>query len=219
MKFDFLINIIFSHEYYNECIPSEIFEIEPRRTNRVVLGGPKYPFRQTGRNQYALIGDREELLDHLSTSPDGLNLEFQAHSKDPNFLLYTQSLLPEELNDSDIQLSVIDNRLTRLNVIIHVTKELLETKCPIQKEIHYHTKEAYWDFILIPRNPENASMDIFMEDNGPENISFKNPEQIRFMDKDVFRISTEYPIKIKEESYYQRRSERTDEWKSRKRDT
>ena len=71
MKFDFLINIIFSHEYYNECIPSEIFEIEPRRTNRVVLGGPKYPFRQTGRNQYALIGDREELLDHLSTSPDG----------------------------------------------------------------------------------------------------------------------------------------------------
>lgn len=49
-------------------------------------------------------------------------------------------------------------------------------------------------------------MDIFMEDNGPENISFKNPEQIRFMDKDVFRISTEYPIKIKEESYYQRRS-------------
>lgn len=43
MKFDFLINIIFSHEYYNECIPSEIFEIEPRRTNRVVLGGPKYP--------------------------------------------------------------------------------------------------------------------------------------------------------------------------------
>ena len=51
MKFDFLINIIFSHEYYNECIPSEIFEIEPRRTNRVVLGGPKYPFRQTGRNQ------------------------------------------------------------------------------------------------------------------------------------------------------------------------
>ncbi|MRY93043.1 hypothetical protein GKD67_07355 [Parabacteroides distasonis] len=49
MKFDFLINIIFSHEYYNECIPSEIFEIEPRRTNRVVLGGPKYPFRQTGR--------------------------------------------------------------------------------------------------------------------------------------------------------------------------
>ena len=36
MKFDFLINIIFSHEYYNECIPSEIFEIEPRRTNRVV---------------------------------------------------------------------------------------------------------------------------------------------------------------------------------------
>ena len=102
MKFDFLINIIFSHEYYNECIPSEIFEIEPRRTNRVVLGGPKYPFRQTGRNQYALIGDREELLDHLSTSPDGLNLEFQAHSKDPNFLLYTQSLLPEELNDSDI---------------------------------------------------------------------------------------------------------------------
>ena len=28
MKFDFLINIIFSHEYYNECIPSEIFEIE-----------------------------------------------------------------------------------------------------------------------------------------------------------------------------------------------
>lgn len=85
MKFDFLINIIFSHEYYNECIPSEIFEIEPRRTNRVVLGGPKYPFRQTGRNQYALIGDREELLDHLSISPDGLNLEFQAHSKDPNF--------------------------------------------------------------------------------------------------------------------------------------
>lgn len=143
MKFDFLINIIFSHEYYNECIPSEIFEIEPRRTNRVVLGGPKYPFRQTGRNQYALIGDREELLDHLSTSPDGLNLEFQAHSKDPNFLLYTQSLLPEELNDSDIQLSVIDNRLNRLNVIIHVTKELLKTKCPIQKEIHYHTKEAY----------------------------------------------------------------------------
>lgn len=171
MKFDFLINIIFSHEYYNECIPSEIFEIEPRRTNRVVLGGPKYPFRQTGRNQYALIGDREELLDHLSTSPDGLNLEFQAHSKDPNFLLYTQSLLPEELNDSDIQLSVIDNRLNRLNVIIHVTKELLKTKCPIQKEIHYHTKEAYWDFILIPRNPENASMDIFMEDNGPENIN------------------------------------------------
>ena len=104
-------------------------------------------------------------------------------------------------------------------MIIHVTKELLETKCPIQKEIHYHTKEAYWDFILIPRNPENASMDIFMGDNGPENISFKNPEQIRFMDKDVFRISTEYPIKIKEESYYQRRSERTDEWKSRKRDT
>ena len=51
MKFDFLINIIFSHEYYNECIPSEIFEIEPRRTNRVVLGGPKYPFRQTGRNR------------------------------------------------------------------------------------------------------------------------------------------------------------------------
>lgn len=95
MKFDFLINIIFSHEYYNECIPSEIFEIEPRRTNRVVLGGPKYPFRQTGRNQYALIGDREELLDHLSISPDGLNLEFQAHSKDPNFLLYTQSLLPK----------------------------------------------------------------------------------------------------------------------------
>ena len=136
MKFDFLINIIFSHEYYNECIPSEIFEIEPRRTNRVVLGGPKYPFRQTGRNQYALIGDREELLDHLSTSPDGLNLEFQAHSKDPNFLLYTQSLLPEELNDSDIQLSVIDNRLNRLNVIIHVTKELLKTKCPIQKESH-----------------------------------------------------------------------------------
>lgn len=209
MKFDFLINIIFSHEYYNECIPSEIFEIEPRRTNRVVLGGPKYPFRQTGRNQYALIGDREELLDHLSTSPDGLNLEFQAHSKDPNFLLYTQSLLPEELNDSDIQLSVIDNRLNRLNVIIHVTKELLKTKCPIQKEIHYHTKEAYWDFILIPRNPENASMDIFMEDNGPENISFKNPEQIRFMNKDIFRISTEYPIKIKEESYYQRRSDIT----------
>ena len=135
MKFDFLINIIFSHEYYNECIPSEIFEIEPRRTNRVVLGGPKYPFRQTGRNQYALIGDREELLDHLSTSPDGLNLEFQAHSKDPNFLLYTQSLLPEELNDSDIQLSVIDNRLNRLNVIIHVTKELLETKCPRKKSI------------------------------------------------------------------------------------
>ena len=28
MKFDFLINIIFSHEYYNECIPSEIFELE-----------------------------------------------------------------------------------------------------------------------------------------------------------------------------------------------
>ena len=90
MKLTFLINIIFSHEYYNECIPSEIFEIEPRRTNRVVLGGPKYPFRQTGRNQYALIGDREELLDHLSTSPDGLNLEFQAHSKDPKFFtVYT----------------------------------------------------------------------------------------------------------------------------------
>ena len=34
-----------------------------------------------------------------------------------------------------------------------------------------------------------------MEDNGPENISFKNPEQIRFMNKDIFRISTEYPIK------------------------
>lgn len=146
-------------------------------------------------------------------------LSFKHIQKIRIFLLYTQSLLPEELNDSDIQLSVIDNRLNRLNVIIHVTKELLETKCPIQKEIHYHTKEAYWDFILIPRNPENASMDIFMEDNGPENISFKNPEQIRFMDKDVFRISTEYPIKIKEESYYQRRSERTDEWKSRKRDT
>lgn len=48
MKFDFLINIIFSHEYYNECIPSEIFEIEPRRTNRVVLGGPKYPLGKRG---------------------------------------------------------------------------------------------------------------------------------------------------------------------------
>lgn len=89
MKFDFLINIIFSHEYYNECIPSEIFEIEPRRTNRVVLGGPKYPFRQTGRNQYALIGDREELLDHLSTSRMVSTLSFKHIQKIRIFYLYT----------------------------------------------------------------------------------------------------------------------------------
>lgn len=209
MKFDLLINIIFSHEYNNESTSSEIFYMESRLNNRAILGGPKYPLIRTGLNQYSMLGDREELLDLLATSPEGLDIEFQVRSKDPNFLLYTQSLLPEKLNDSNIQLKVIDNRLNRLNVIIHVTRESLETKCPIQKEIHYQTKEAYWDFILIPRYLENASMDIFMEDNGPEKISFKNPEQIRFMDRDVFRISTEYPLKIKEESYYQRRSDIT----------
>ena len=65
------------------------------------------------------------------------------------------------------------------------------------------------DIILIPPYPDYTPTEIFMADNGPENISFKNPEQIRFMNKDIFRISTEYPIKIKEESYYQRRSDIT----------
>ncbi|KDS49548.1 hypothetical protein M092_4426 [Parabacteroides distasonis str. 3776 D15 iv] len=115
--------------------------------------------------------------------------------------------MPDEQNDPDIQ--IIDNRINMMNVIIHVTKELFKAGCPIEKNIHYQTKEAYWDFILIPRNPDYIPTEIFMEDNGPENISFKNPEQIRFMNKDIFRISTEYPIKIKEESYYQRRSDIT----------
>lgn len=147
------------------------------------------------------------LLDHLSTTPEGLNFEFRVHLADPNFLYYTRSLLPDEQNDPDIQ--IIDNRINMMNVIIHVTKELFKAGCPIEKNIHYQTKEAYWDFILIPRNPDYIPTEIFMEDNGPENISFKNPEQIRFMNKDIFRISTEYPIKIKEESYYQRRSDIT----------
>lgn len=125
--------------------------------------------------------------------------------------------------DADSGLNIIDDSHNhrfpscgiQLLIVLGRTKELLEIKnknkagCPIEKNIHYQTKEAYWDFILIPRNPDYIPTEIFMEDNGPENISFKNPEQIRFMNKDIFRISTEYPIKIKEESYYQRRSDIT----------
>lgn len=207
MRFEPLIDIIFNHEYNDESISSEIFSIECRIDHRAVLGGSRFPLKQISPNQYSIVGDKEALLDHLSTSPEGLNLELQVCFKDPNFLQYTPSLLPEEQNDPDIRLSIIDNRLNRLNVIIHVTKELVEAKCPIQKEIHYQTKEAYWDFILIPRISGYTPTDLFMEDNGPENISFKNPEQIRFMDRDVFRISTVNPIKIKEGSYYQKRSD------------
>ena len=204
-----LINVAFTHEYNDKSNSSRLFNIESKIKSRAVLGGSLFPFIHTEANRYSIVGDKEELLDHLSTTPEGLNFEFRVHLADPNFLYYTRSLLPDEQNDPDIQIRIIDNRLNLMNVIIHVTKELFKAGCPIEKNIHYQTKEAYWDFILIPRNPDYIPTEIFMEDNGPENISFKNPEQIRFMNKDIFRISTEYPIKIKEESYYQRRSDIT----------
>ena len=209
MKIEPLINVAFTHEYNDKSNSSRLFNIESKIKSRAVLGGSLFPFIHTEANRYSIVGDKEELLDHLSTTPEGLNFEFRAHLADPNFLYYTRSLLPDEQNDPDIQIRIIDNRLNLMNVIIHVTKELFKAGCPIEKNIHYQTKEAYWDFILIPRNPDYIPTEIFMEDNGPENISFKNPEQIRFMNKDIFRISTEYPIKIKEESYYQRRSDIT----------
>jgi hypothetical protein len=192
-----------------KAILQDFSKVESKIKSRAVLGGSLFPFIHTEANRYSIVGDKEELLDHLSTTPEGLNFEFRAHLADPNFLYYTRSLLPDEQNDPDIQIRIIDNRLNLMSVIIHVTKELFKAGCPIEKNIHYQTKEAYWDFILIPRNPDYIPTEIFMEDNGPENISFKNPEQIRFMNKDIFRISTEYPIKIKEESYYQRRSDIT----------
>ena len=207
MKIEPLINVAFTHEYNDKSNSSRLFNIESKIKSRAVLGGSLFPFIPTEANRYSIVGDKEMLLDHLSTTPEGLNFEFRVHLADPNFLYYTRSLLPDEQNDPDIQ--IIDNRINMMNVIIHVTKELFKAGCPIEKNIHYQTKEAYWDFILIPRNPDYIPTEIFMKDNGPENISFKNPEQIRFMDKDVFRISTEYPIKIKEESYYQRRSDIT----------
>ena len=206
MKIEPLINVAFTHEYNDKSNSSRLFNIESKIKSRAVLGGSLFPFIHTEANRYSIVGDKEELLDHLSTTPEGLNFEFRVHLADPNFLYYTRSLLPDEQNDPDIQIRIIDNRLNLMNVIIHVTKELFKAGCPIEKNIHYQTKEAYWDFILIPRNPDYIPTEIFMEDNGSEGICFKNPEQIRFMNKDAIRISTVNPIKIKEWAYYQRES-------------
>ena len=196
MKIEPLINVAFTHEYNDKSNSSRLFNIESKIKSRAVLGGSLFPFIHTEANRYSIVGDKEELLDHLSTTPEGLNFEFRVHLTDPNFLYYTRSLLPDEQNDPDIQ----------IRIIIHVTKELFKAGCPIEKNIHYQTKEAYWDFILIPRNPDYIPTEIFMEDNGSEGICFKNPEQIRFMNKDAIRISTVNPIKIKEWAYYQRES-------------
>jgi hypothetical protein len=206
MKIEPLINVAFTHEYNDKSNSSRLFNIESKIKSRAVLGGSLFPFIHTEANRYSIVGDKEELLDHLSTTPEGLNFEFRVHLTDPNFLYYTRSLLPDEQNDPDIQIRIIDNRLNLMSVIIHVTKELFKARCPIEKNIHYQTKEAYWDFILIPRNPDYIPTEIFMEDNGSEGICFKNPEQIRFMNKDAIRISTVNPIKIKEWAYYQRES-------------
>lgn len=206
MKIEPLINVAFTHEYNDKSNSSRLFNIESKIKSRAVLGGSLFPFIHTEANRYSIVGDKEELLDHLSTTPEGLNFEFRVHLTDPNFLYYTRSLLPDEQNDPDIQIRIIDNRLNLMSVIIHVTKELFKARCPIEKNILYQTKEAYWDFILIPRNPDYIPTEIFMEDNGSEGICFKNPEQIRFMNKDAIRISTVNPIMIKEWAYYQRES-------------
>lgn len=206
MKIEPLINVAFTHEYNDKSNSSRLFNIESKIKSRAVLGGSLFPFIPTEANRYSIVGDKEMLLDHLSTTPEGLNFEFRVHLTDPNFLYYTRSLLPDEQNDPDIQIRIIDNRLNLMSVTIHVTKELFKAGCPIEKNIHYQTKEAYWDFILIPRNPDYIPTEIFMEDNGSEGICFKNPEQIRFMNKDAIRISTVNPIKIKEWAYYQRES-------------
>ena len=47
-----------------------------------------------------------------------------------------------------MQLSVIDNRLNRLNVIIHVTKELLKTKCPNTEKKSIITQKSLLGFYL-----------------------------------------------------------------------
>ena len=206
MKIEPLINVAFTHEYNDKSNSSRLFNIESKIKSRAVLGGSLFPFIHTEANRYSIVGDKEELLDHLSTTPEGLNFEFRVHLTDPNFLYYTRSLLPDEQNDPDIQIRIIDNRLNLMSVIIHVTKELFKAGCPIEKNIHYQTKEAYWDFILIPRNPDYIPTEIFIDDNVSEGICFKNPEQIRFMNKDAIRISTVNPIKIKEWAYYQRES-------------
>lgn len=154
MKIEPLINVALTHEYNDKSNSSRLFNIESKIKSRAVLGGSLFPFIHTEANRYSIVGDKEELLDHLSTTPEGLNFEFRVHLTDPNFLYYTRSLLPDEQNDPDIQIRIIDNRLNLMSVIIHVTKELFKAGCPIEKNIHYQTKEAYWDFILIPRNPD-----------------------------------------------------------------
>lgn len=204
IKFEPLINFTVDHDYFEGKIPGAIFRMKSEHNLRYKYRRTTFPIIQKEACEWELVGDKEQFLEYLKKSPDGLNWQLPIDINDPGFSYYTDHNHPDTHNDPDIQISNI--HLNHLDITIHVSDTSVNAPFPINKKISYHSKEAYWEYILIPRNLRKIPTDVVMEDR-KGGILFEKAERFLWLGHDMFRVPTVKPIKMREPTWHQRTSD------------
>lgn len=194
-----LLTLTIKHDYF-EQFSDPLFKVESHMDYRKILGGPRFPFIHRSPNTWSVLGNQSQLSEILAQSPNGEVMEVEFTITDPNFLFYTASYLPEKDGDNSIQFIQASPRINRMKVQIRITESMLENSCPIEKCIHYTSLERHWKFLLIPRNPDQAFGEISLED-ARGILSFNEAEPAQFMGKNIFKITSSQPIKLKDQRY------------------
>ena len=194
-----LLTLTVTHDYF-ERLSDPIFKVESRMDYRKQLGGPRFPFIHRSPDTWSVIGDQNQLSEMLAQSPDGEVLEIEFTITDPNFLSYTPAYLPDKTGDDSIRFIQDSPGMSRMKVQIRITESMLRSACPIEKCIHYTSLERHWKFLFIPRNPDQTFGEISLED-ARGTLSFNKVEPAQFMGKNIFKITSSQPIKLKDQRY------------------
>lgn len=194
-----LLTLTITHDYF-EQFSDQIFKVESRMDYRKLLGGHRFPFIHISPNTWSVVGNQSQLSEMLAQSPNGEVIEIDINIIDPHFLSYTASYLPDRDGDNSIQFNQDSPRINQIKMQIHITESMLRSSYPIEKGIHYTALERYWKFLLLPRNPDQAFGEISIED-AQGILSFNKTEPAQFMGKNIFKISSSQPIKLKDQRY------------------
>ena len=103
MKIEPLINVAFTHEYNDKSNSSRLFNIESKNKSKGRIRWVSISLHSYRSKPILNSWRYKEMLLDLSTTPEGLNFEFQYIW----LILISyiiRSLLPDEQNDPDIQI-------------------------------------------------------------------------------------------------------------------
>lgn len=193
-QYDTLYKLRILHPYFDDG-KCPVIHIRPEKETLCLIANYRYIFKQTAANEWHIIGETPVAAGDWLHNNHAIYLT--ATINDPDFLWYSNSLLPSDIQGENI--CCLPGKDSLKTFEIRLDAETLPPSTPDHARIYtlsYHERSLYWEYILIPRNRPDEELTLFLTE-ATGKITFDEPVPTQWNNTRAYQTRSTSPVPLR----------------------